>query len=99
MIPPAGLFREFPPREAFRPGRLRKEINASAVSSRMKQARKKPGRDDPEGQVPTGETVSGGESRDNPGGVDAIHALQLITGGVVLIILAWFILHSVLKIV
>ncbi len=97
-IPRAGRFRKFPA-EAFRPVHVRKEINASILSSVMKQARKKSGREEPEGQVPTGEMVIGGESRDNPGGVDAIHVLQLITGGVVLIILAWFVLHSVLKVI
>lgn len=65
----------------------------------MKPARKKSGRDEPEGQVPASEPFTVGESRDNPGGIDAIHALQLITGGVALIILTWFLLRSVLKII
>lgn len=93
-----GRFPAFPA-EAFQPGRLRKEINATVVSALMKQARKKPGHDEPEGQVSASETVTGGETSDNRQGVDAIHVLQLVTGGVALIILAWFILHSVLKII
>jgi hypothetical protein len=64
----------------------------------MKQGRKKAGRDEPEDPV-HGDTVTGGETHDTPGGIDAIHLLQLVTGGVALIILAWFVLHSVLKVI
>ncbi len=64
----------------------------------MKQGRKKAGHDEPEDQV-TGGNVAGGENRDTPGGIDAIRLLQMVTGGVALIILIWFVLHSVLNMI
>lgn len=64
----------------------------------MKQGRKKAGREESEDQVHGG-TVTGAETSDTSGGVDAIRILQLVTGGVALIILAWFVLHSVLKLI
>jgi len=77
---------------------LRKEINASGVSYLMKQGKKKAVHDEPEEQVPVGRDA-GSETGDNRQGVDAIRLLQLVTGGVALIILVWFVLHSVLNII
>lgn len=77
---------------------FRKEINASGVSSVMKQGRKKAGHDEPDAQVHDGH-VAGGETRDTPGGIDAIRVIQLVTCGVALIILIWFVLHSVLNMI
>ncbi|PKG33928.1 hypothetical protein [Methanoregula sp.] len=64
----------------------------------MTQGRKKAGRDEPEDPLHGG-TVTGGETRDTHGGIDAIRLLQRVTGGVALLILAWFVLHSVLKVI
>ena len=64
----------------------------------MKQGKKKTGHDEPEDRGPTGQGT-GGETSDNRPGVDAIRVLQLVTGGVALIILIWFVLHSVLKVI
>lgn len=64
----------------------------------MKQGKKKAGRDEPEDQVPGGQGA-GGETSDNRPGVDAIRVLQLVTGGVAFIILVWFVLHSILKVI
>ncbi|WP_148277585.1 hypothetical protein [Methanoregula formicica] len=64
----------------------------------MKHGRKKAGHDEPEDQVHGGHGA-GGETSDTPGGIDAVRLLQLITGGVALIILAWLVLHTVLNII
>lgn len=37
--------------------------------------------------------------RDNPDGIDAIRVLQLIGGGLAVIILIWYILHNFLRII
>ena len=67
----------------------------------MKHGRKKAGHEEPEDQVHGGHggQGAGGESGDNRAGVDAIRVLQLVTGGVALIILVWFVFHSVLKVI
>lgn len=77
---------------------LRKEINALVVSSRMKQGKKKAGHDEPEEQAHGGK-ITGRETGDTPGGADAVRLLQMITGGFLLIILAWFVIHTVLKLI
>lgn len=35
----------------------------------------------------------------NPNGIDAIRALQMIAGGLAVIILIWYILHNILRII
>jgi len=68
------------------------------VSSVMKHGRKKAGHDEPEEQI-SGGRGAGGDTSDTPGGIDAIRLLQLITGGVALITLAWLVLHMILNII
>lgn len=65
----------------------------------MKSGKKKPGRDETGVENPDGEVVVGHDTRDNPHGIDAIRALQIIAGGIVILILIWFILRNILHII
>ena len=68
------------------------------ISSVMKQGRKKAGHDEPEDQVHGGHGA-GAETSSTPGGIDAIRALQLITIAFLLILMVWFFIHTVLKMI
>jgi hypothetical protein len=64
----------------------------------MKQGKKKPEREEKitESQ---GSDIVGPENRNNPNGIDGIRALQVIAGGIAVLVLVWFVLHNILHII
>ena len=69
----------------------------------MKRGSRKPEVDDPEKKKPErkdpGIDRQGSEKTPgDPNGIDGIRALQLIAGGIAILILVWLVLHNILHI-
>jgi len=80
----------------------------------MKQGRKKTDRDEAGSRKPepaeAGSKKSGGDDSGtfkvtsemiggNPNGIDGIRALQMIAGGIAVLVLVWLVLHNILHII
>lgn len=64
----------------------------------MKQGKKKSGRDETSAVGP-GSDVVGPENRNNPEGIDGIRLLQMLAGGLAVVLLVWLLLHNILHII
>ena len=64
----------------------------------MKQGKKKPEREEKSTES-LGSDMVGPENRNNPTGIDGIRALQVIAGGIAILVMVWFVLHNILHII
>jgi hypothetical protein len=65
----------------------------------MKPGNKKTKRDETHAESPDSENIIGNDNRNNPDGIDAIRALQMIAAGIAILALVWFVLHNFLHII
>ena len=80
----------------MKPGRkkIEKEETGSTKPEPEEAGSKKAGGDD-SGTFKVDSDMIGG----NPNGIDAIRALQVIAGGIAILILVWYVLHSILHVI
>jgi hypothetical protein len=80
----------------MKPGRKKqdKEEAGSRKPEPAEGGSKKTGGDD-SGTFRVDSTMIGS----NPDGIDAIRAFQMITGGIAVLVLAWFVLHNILHVI
>jgi len=64
----------------------------------MKQGKKKSERQETGMESPGSDTVFS-DNRDNPDGIDGIRALQMIAGGIAILVMVWFILRNILHLI
>jgi hypothetical protein len=64
----------------------------------MKQGKKKSERQEAGTESQGSDTIVP-DNRDNPDGIDGIRALQMITGGIAILVLVWLILRNILHII
>lgn len=71
-----------------------KEETVSRKPEPAEGGSKKAGSDDAGSFKVTREMIGG-----NPNGIDAIRALQIITGGIAVLVLVWFVLHNTVHLI
>jgi hypothetical protein len=74
--------------------KIEKDRAGSRKPEPVEAGSKKAGGDD-SGTFKVNSEMIGG----NPNGIDAIRALQIITGGIAVLVLVWFVLHNILHII